>query len=115
LGLRLLLSVVVASVADRSAKLGVAPALPLLLVKLLLPLYVAVIVTVAPDVRPVKSTVALPPTRDSVAVSAEFPSLNVTAPVGVPEPGEFALTVAVAVTSPRVEVAAAETRSVVES
>jgi hypothetical protein len=30
--------------------------------------------------------------RESVWVSADFPSLKVTVPVGVPEPGEFALT-----------------------
>jgi hypothetical protein len=57
--------------------------------------------------------VALPPLRETVARIAE-PSRKVTLPVGVPEPGAFAVTAAVKVTDwPDTDVAGAALRAVV--
>jgi hypothetical protein len=67
-----------------------------LVVKLLSPLYTAVIECEVTD-KAVVANVAVPPLREFVD-RAVAPSLKVTVPVGVPLPGEAALTVAVNVT-----------------
>ena len=48
-----------------------------------------------PSVRPEVLSVAWPEPLSMPAPSVVAPSLNVTAPVGMPEPGELAATVAV--------------------
>jgi hypothetical protein len=67
-----------------------------LLLKLLSPAYETVIVWL-PTVRDELAKVALPELKLDVP-SVATPSKNVTVPVGVPEPGATALTVAVKVT-----------------
>ncbi len=62
-----------------------------------------------------KLAVARPADRLTVWLLAGLPSLKVIVPVGVPEPGAFAVTVAVTVTWPAVEVPVADTSTVVES
>jgi hypothetical protein len=73
----------------------VSVAVPLLVVKLVSPPYEAVIVSLPTD-RVVVLNVATPPLSVPVP-SVVLPSVKVTVPVGVPAPGELALTVAVTV------------------
>ena len=86
----------IAGPAAPLATLTFCARLAVLVMKLPLPLYVAVIVS-----DPVGSFVvlyeAVPPVSATLA-SVVAPSMNVTEPVGVPLPGAFAATVAVKVT-----------------
>jgi hypothetical protein len=79
------------------SRLTVWGRLAVLVMKLALPLYVAVIVA-----WPIASLAVLneaePPLRVAVP-SVVVPFINVTEPAGVPFPGKFALTVAVNVTA----------------
>ena len=84
------------TVAEVAARLTVWARLALLVVKLLLPLYFAVIVS-----WPVASLAVLNaavPLLNVTVPSVVEPFMNVIEPVGVPLPGAFALTVAVNVT-----------------
>ena len=72
-------------------------ALLVLVRKLVSPAYTTVILWLVPTAREVVLKVPTPPVRVPVPIWVA-PSKNVTVPVGVPLPGEAALTVAVNVT-----------------